>query len=267
MLFRSPGDLTVASDISPVSAINLLEDSARSWYDAGWIDVRRRFQHGLTFLTNITWAKSLTDAPDFRSAMDESAIPQNNSNLRAEKGLACDVRLRYAASLVYELPGWKRQSWMAHLTSGWSLASVFQAQTGMPFTISVFGDTANAGTLLGENPVRANVTGQPLFPAGTQTAAHWFNPAAFATPSAFQFGNAGRNSVAAPGMQLLDMALTREFHLHERLGLQVRGELFNALNHTNLGAPNRFVNTPQFGTITMAMHPGREAQLSARLLF
>jgi len=41
----------------------------------------------------------------------------------------------------------------------------------------------------------------------------------------------------------------------------------NALNHTNLGTPNRYVNEPQFGTITMAMTPGRQIQLSARLSF
>jgi hypothetical protein len=29
----------------------------------------------------------------------------------------------------------------------------------------------------------------------------------------------------------------------ERLRLETRGEFFNALNHTNLGTPNRFVNT------------------------
>jgi len=44
-------------------------------------------------------------------------------------------------------------------------------------------------------------------------------------------------------------------------------ELFNALNRSNLGTPNRFVNTPQFGTITDAATPGREVQLSARLSF
>ncbi len=262
-----PSGVDVASDVTPVSAINLLEDTARSWYDAGWVDVRRRFNHGLTFLTNLTWAKSLTNAPDFRSPMDESAIPQNDANLNAEKGLACDVRLRYVASLVYNLPGWKRQALVERLTSGWSLATVYQAESGMPFTISVFGDTANAGTLLGENPVRANATGLPVFPSGTRTAARWFNPAAFAAPPAYQFGNAGRNTVEGPGLQLMDLAMTREFRLSERWGLQVRGELFNAFNHTNLGTPNRFVNTPQFGTVTMAMDPGREAQLSARLTF
>jgi hypothetical protein len=262
-----PSDVTVASTVQPVSTINLLENSARSWYDAGWVDVRRRFSHGLTFLTNLTWAKSITNAPDFRSPMDESAIPQNDSDLDAEKGLACDVRLRYVATFVYNLPGLNQQAWMSRLTSHWELATVYQAQTGMPFTISVFGDTANSGTTVGENPIRANYTGQPVFPSGTHTSEEWFNTAAFAAPAPYTFGNVGRNTVEGPGMQVADIALSREFHLLESLHLQIRAEGFNALNHTNYGTPNRFVNEPQFGTITMAMHPGREAQFSARITF
>jgi hypothetical protein len=137
----------------------------------------------------------------------------------------------------------------------------------MPFTISVFGDTANSGTVLGENPIRANVTGQPVFGPGTHTAAEWFNPAAFSTPPAYTYGNAGRNSVYGPGMQTLDLAIARTFSITERTTFQVRAEAFNALNKTNLGTPNRYVNEPQFGTITMAMTPGRELQLSARVSF
>jgi hypothetical protein len=262
-----PPDFPVVNSTFPVSAMNMLENSARSWYDAGWIDVRRRFSHGLTFLSNYTFAKSMTDAPDFRSAMDEAAIPQDNSNLRAEKGLACDIRHRFVASFVYDIPSAKSSPVLQRLTTGWSLATVYQVQSGFPFTISVFGDTANAGTLLGENPVRANSTGQPVFPEGTQTTAQWFNKAAFAAPPAFQFGNVGRNTVTGPGMQLLDFAVTRQFRMTERAALQVRAEFFNALNHTNLGMPNRFVNTPQFGTVTMAMHPGRQLQFGARVTF
>ena len=137
----------------------------------------------------------------------------------------------------------------------------------MPFTISVFGDTANSGTVLGENPVRANTTGQPIFGPGTHTAVAWFNPAAFTTPAAFTFGNVGRNSVYGPGTQTLDLALSRTIALTEKANFQFRAEAFNALNKTNLGTPNRFVNTPQFGTITMAMTTGREIQLSARVSF
>jgi hypothetical protein len=96
-----------------------------------------------------------------------------------------------------------------------------------------FGDTANAGTVLGENPVRANSTGQPAFGPG-------------------------------PGMQTLDLATVRSFAIRESARFEVRGEAFNALSHSNFGTPNRFVNTPQFGTITEASTSGRELQVSAR---
>jgi carboxypeptidase family protein len=262
-----PANCPAGAICTPVSTINLLANSAQSWYDAGYINVRRRYAHGLSLLANYTFAKSLSNAPDFRSPMFESAIPQNNSNLAAEKGLACDIRHRFALSAVYNIPGYGASGAIRVLSHNWALSSVYQIQTGFPLTISVFGDTANAGTVLGENPIRANVTGQPIFGPGTHTATQWFNPQAFAAPPAFTFGNVGRNTVVGPGMQTLDLALAREFSLVERMKFQFRAELFNALNKVNLGTPDRFVNTPQFGTITEAATPGRQIQLSARLSF
>ena len=264
-----PGSTTavIQSQTFPVSTINLLENSAQSWYDAGYINLRRRFSHGLSFLANYTFSKNLTDAPDFRSPMDESSIPQNNRDLALEKGPGCDVRHRFALSAVYAIPSYNRAEWTRMVTQNWTFSTIYQIQSGMPFTISVFGDTANSGTVLGENPIRANVTGQPIFGPGTHTADEWFNPAAFASPPAFTYGDVGRNSVYGPGMQTMDLAIQRAFRLTERLNFQFRGEAFNALNKVNLGTPNRYVNTPQFSTITMAMTPGREIQLGARLSF
>jgi len=263
----SSANFVYQSNTFPVSTINVLENSAQSWYDAGYVNVRRRYSHGLSFLANYTFSKNLTNAPDFRSPMDESAIPQNDNNLAAEKGPGCDVRHRFALSTVYDIPSVTAVTWVRLLTSNWHISAVYQAQSGMPFTVSVFGDTANAGTVLGENPIRANYTGAPVFGPGTRTSAEWFNPAAFATPAAYTFGNAGRNSVYGPPLQTMDLALVRSFRLREKLNLQLRGEAFNALNKVNLGTPNRFVNTPQFGTITMPMTPGREIQIGARLSF
>jgi len=272
-----PTDITVSATppancqsgaiCTPVSTINLLANSAQSWYDAGYINVRRRYAHGLSLLANYTFAKTLSNAPDFRSPMFESSIPQNDNNLPAEKGLACDIRHRFSLSAVYAIPGYGDSGVVRALSHNWTLSTVFQVQTGFPLTISVFGDTANAGTVLGENPIRANLTGQPIFGPGTQTAAEWFNPKAFTAPPAFTFGNVGRNTVIGPGMQTLDLALAREFSFTERVRFQFRGEFFNALNKVNLGTPDRFVNTPQFGTITEAATPGRQIQLGARFSF
>jgi carboxypeptidase family protein len=262
-----PDNITIANTTFPVSGINLLENSAQSWYHAGYVNMRRRFSRGWTFLANYTFAKNLSDAPDFRSPMFESAAPQDNSNLRLEKGLACDVRHRFALSMVYNIPAWGQSGFARAVTKDWRLSAIYQAQSGFPFTISVFGDTANAGTLLGENPIRANYTGEPVFGPNTRTADRWFNTAAFTTPAAFRFGNVGRNTVYGPGRQTLDLALQREFAMTETVKLQLRAEAFNALNHTNLGTPNRFANTPQFGTITEAATPGREIQLGLRVSF
>jgi hypothetical protein len=120
---------------------------------------------------------------------------------------------------------------------------------------------------LGENSVRANYTGQPVFGAGTRTPEQWFNPLAFAAPAPYTFGNAGRNTVYGPGMQTLDFALARTVTVTETARFQLRLEAFNSLNKVNLGTPNRFVNTAQFGTITESSTPGRQIQLSARFSF
>jgi hypothetical protein len=266
-----PPTVTVANPddplFSPVSSINLLENTAQSWYDAGYVNVRRRYAHGLSLLANYTLAKSLTNAPDFRSPMYESSIPQNDDDLQAERGPACDIRNRFSLSGVYDAPAWNRSHLSTALTKDWRFSTIYQVQSGYPMTISVFGDTANAGTALGENPIRANLTGQEIFPHGTRNPQQWFNPGAFATPPAYTFGNVGRNSVYGPGMQTLDVAVVRAFSVTERTKLETRGEFFNALNKVNYDVPNRFVNTAGFGTITGAMFPARQIQLSARVSF
>ena len=266
-----PSNITVANPanplVTPVSVINLLENTAQSWYDGGYVTYRHRYSQGVTMLANYTYSKNLSNAPDFRSPMYESTIPQNDNDLNAEKGLACDIKHRFVFSGVFDIPSWNRSSFAKTVTSNWHLSTIYQIQSGYPFTVSVFGDTANAGTALGENPIRANATGQPVFSKGTRNAMSWFNTAAFTTPSAYTFGNVGRNSVYGPGMQSLDFALVRSFALNRRMNLQMRGEAFNSLNKVNLDTPNRFVNTAGFGTITDAMDPARQLQMSARLSF
>jgi hypothetical protein len=262
-----PPNVTVASTTFPVSNINYLENTAQSWYDARYVNVRRRYARGLSLLANYTFAKSLTNAPDFRSPMFEAAIPQNNYDLNAEKGPACDIRHRFALSAVYDLPAWAQNGFTQAVTQHWRASTIFQVQTGFPLTISVFGDTANAGTAVGENPIRANTTGHAIFGSGTHNATTWFNPNAFKAPPAYTFGDVGRNSVYGPGTQTMDLAVVRTFSLTEALKFETRGEFFNAFNHTNLGTPNRFVNTAGFGSITEVTTPGREIQISARLSF
>lgn len=257
----------MTSSTFAVSTINLLENTSQSWYDAGYVNVRRRYAGGLSFLANYTFAKSLENAPDFRSPMFEAATPQNNDDLNAEKGPGCDIRPGFALSAVYNPPAYGRNGLTRALTRDWCGSVEYQAQSGFPLTISVFGDTANAGTVLSENPIRANITGAKMFPSGTRNSPTWFNPGAFTAPPAYTYSNVGRNSVYGPGLQTMDLGLVRSFSLLEKARFEARAEFFNGLNHTNLGTQNRFVNMSSFGSITEVATPGREIQVSARVSF
>ncbi len=263
-----PASTNVFSSNFPVTTMNLLENTAQSWYDAGYVNVRRRYSNGLSFLANYTFAKALDNAPDFRSPMFEAAIPQNNDDLNAEKGPGCDMRHRLAMSTVYNPAAWKRNTLTRVDHSRLARSAEYQVQTGFPLTVSVFGDTANAGTVVGENPIRANLTGQkPVFGRVHAQLHDMVQSYRVRRTSRLYLRQLGRNSVYGPGMQTMDLGVVREFSIAEKARFEARAEFFNALNHTNLGTPNRFVNTSSFGSITEVSTPGREVQLSARLSF
>ncbi len=154
------------------------------------------------------------------------------------------------------------------LLSDWQIAFIYQAQSGFPYTIGVFGDTANAGTLLNVNPIRPDVVpgADPNLPSDERNPDHWFNTAAFATPAAFTFGTATRNSMVGPALAKADLSLERRFEVAPTR-IDFRVEVFNLFNRVNYATPERFVNTPQFGTITMAATPARQIQFAARLNF
>jgi hypothetical protein len=62
----------------------------------------------------------------------------------------------------------------------------------------------------------------------------------FCPPPAGRNGNAPRNFVRGFDAWQTDLAIKREFPLHERLKLQFRAEAFNILNHPNFGTIDNF---------------------------
>ena len=63
-----------------------------------------------------------------------------------------------------------------------------------------------------------------------------------------------------------DLAVNKNFRVTEGIRLQVRGEFFNVLNHTNFGVPNQQSNSTAFETITTT-YPPRQIQFGLKLLF
>jgi hypothetical protein len=56
-------------------------------------------------------------------------------------------------------------------------------------------------------------------------------------PGTRHFGNLGRNSLRGPAFKQWDLAVYKSFNVTEHAVLQVRAEIFNALNHPNFANP------------------------------
>ena len=95
----------------------------------------------------------------------------------------------------------------------------------------------------------------PQYPGGKA-----INPAAFSDPPvdpttglALRQGTLGRNALRAFGAWQWDLAVHRDFPIHESLVLQFRAEMFNVLNHPNFGAPDANLGDPLFGLSTLML--------------
>ena len=99
-----------------------------------------------------------------------------------------------------------------------------------------------------------------------------YNPAAFANPPLYRFGNYGRDpgDIRGPGFASADWALWKEFYFKtplakEETTLQVRVETFNLFNRTNRQNPNNTADDPNAGLIFGILTPMRRMQLGLRL--
>ena len=99
------------------------------------------------------------------------------------------------------------------------------------------------------------------------------NRSAFALVPTYQLtgvavrpGTLGRNTVRLPGFWNLDLALSKNLALTERLKLQLRADMFNGLNHTTYDQVQTNVNAANFGRLTRS-RDARIIQLNARFSF
>jgi hypothetical protein len=189
-------------------------------------------------------------------------------NFDRNRGLSdFDVPHRLVVSGVWELPQFRNSHPLVRtIVGGWQQNFIFTAAKGIPFT--VFSGVDNA--LMGIGGNFADLTGEDWRLSGDRSRgekiAAWFNRGAFRTNAIGTVGTGGRNQLRGPGGWNLDYSLFKNFSFTERARLQLRGELFNAFNHTRLGNPVSTVTSPQFSTITSALDP-RIVQLAAKIIF
>ncbi len=152
---------------------------------------------------------------------------------------------------------------------GWQASLTFQAESGAPFTVwldpSADGSLCNAAQ--GGCALYPNLTGNPH--VSNQSISQWFNPAAFAIPSANTFGSNKRNSLRGPKLTDLDFSLGKTWGLPgwEQGKLGLRMDATNILNHPSFQNPDGKLTDSSVGTITGTTIGGRVLQLAARFSF
>jgi hypothetical protein len=241
-----------------------------------------RFSNGLYFLNSFTWSKALGDseqALEYYAGYYE-ANPQNIRDLQAERGPSSfDVKLINVTSVVYQLPFGKGRKFGSSMNpvfdavlGGWELNGINTANTGTPLNVFYGPSTANDVTGLsndyrGQAFLRPNVSGSAASQSTSQMINTYFAGYTFATPPASTpFGNLGRNAFRTPGLEQWDLAVNKRFRITERVGLQLRSEFFNVLNHTNPGAPDTKTTDAAFGTIRTT-YPPRQIQFGLKAVF
>lgn len=237
------------------------------------LSAEKRMAQGLTMLFSFTGGKIISDSlqtPVNFGPIEQASVTgyQNGKfNRAAERSVdPADVAKRATVSLVYELPFGRNQRGWNRLIGGWQVNTIGVMQTGIPLLVS----GAN-----NQRASRPDSTGKSA-KLDNPTAARWFDTTAFINPSPFTFGNLGRvlPDVRTPGTINWDLSFIKNTRVTERFNLQFRTEMFNFMNHVNLGAPatgfspgpNGLNQSGSFGVITSA-RDARTIQMSLKLMF
>lgn len=231
--------------------------------------VDKRFSGGLQFNANYTWSKAIDDV-ESRDELGGNAGDNafaNQYDRRADRGLSGNhIAHRFIGSATWELPfGAGRafrtgNSILDNIVGGWSTSIIYEARTGSPFGViennaaAIYPTAAtvrsNVVATYRENPNwRSNVLGETFF-----------DPASFAAPAQYTFGNAGRTIAIGPGAIISDLSLLKNIAVSETQRLQLRAEALNFLNHANFALPNQSRGVANFGRVS-GLANGNQARI------
>jgi len=248
--------------------VNLRTPFGASSYHGLDAQLERRYAGGLALTAAYTWSHSIDNIPEQFGSGGGGLMDFRNFNLNRGNS-NFDVRHRFVAAAIYELPLAKsRQGALHYVLGGWQISSLFSVQTGHYFTITV----PNARTRLGATCIGNWWPDRIADPTlETRTADRWFDKAAFVLPrnpdGSWRIGNAGRAILSSDGPFNLDFGLMKAFPLTESVRLQFRWETFNLTNTPTLGDPNSNIESPDFAISRGTVSTPRQMQFALRLEF
>jgi hypothetical protein len=264
-----------------LEAADLLGNYSSSDYDAGTVEIRRRFRSGLNFQGSYTFSKVMTDYSADTTSGSNRFYPYLDN---AQPGLNWaranfDLTHAFKANFVYQLPFGNGHSWapangfLSQLVSRWTVSSIFTWQSGPPFSIlSGIGSLNRTARSLLDNTAYTTSTPQQIAgqlgvyqsngevvlinpkyigPNGTGVGndALTCTPLisdGFCNPQPGTVGNLPINAFNGPVFFNWDLSILKAFPITESRELEFRIDMFNVPNHPTfaVGDSNYPVSNP-----------------------
>jgi hypothetical protein len=265
-----PGDPQERRPYPFYSGFASIQMRGNSSFNSLQFKLEKRLSHGLYFLSAYTFSRGIDDGVPICC---NQPWPDDSYNLKNLKGLAdYQQKDRWVTSFDYLLPFGKGTSILNNnkiadlVVGGWHWTGIFTVTTGFPFTPQMGYDSSNTGTQGFTLPDRL---GNGNLPSGQRNINNWFDLNAFADAADYKYGNSGYNVLIGPGLINLDFGLRKIFNISERQKLQLRLELFNALNHPNFGLPDSNIDDGpgSAGVITSLTGSNRVTQIGLTYRF
>jgi hypothetical protein len=218
----------------------------------------QRRMPGLTLTVAYTWSRTMTETGflnDFDSELERVVSLFDRTHVLVGSG-------------VWELPFGKGRRWgsdwsgaLQQLAGGWKVSAIYRSQSGAPLGFGNF--LLKQGFTIDDVPL----------PKGQRTVDRWFNVDAFERAAGQQLVSNVRtmatrfSNVRGPGYSVWDLGLIKDVAFTDRVTLQLRLEVYNALNHPNFQNPNTTPTSSSFGAITAQNGFPRQVQLATRVIF
>jgi hypothetical protein len=254
------------------NGISFYHDALDTHFNALQVTVAKQLQHGMSLTANYQWARAF-DYNSGYATWDKTLAYGRDSAVREQQLVGYGI---------WQLP-FGRGAWIDpnanrivdEIIGHWQISGTVNWAGGLPFTLS----EGECGlSVPGSAPCYANSpSGQrvglhyhktapnsatyftPLTsPLASQSCASGtapvcpitYNPqGGFTQPGIDQVGNVGRNNYFGPNYINTDMAIQKNFPIHEEILAQFRMDVFNFFNHDNPGLPGGSIDSGG-GTIT-----------------
>jgi hypothetical protein len=247
----------------------ILSDDARSWYDSGIVEVRRRLSDGLRVQASYVWSKAQSDS-FASSTTSQSNYTLREGGLELAKNIAVfDITHQFKFDATYDLPFGRGRmffsdaNWFTNaFIGGWTILPTIRWQSGSPFSlgnvqlvgmtkkelqkeIGVYKDSViNGINVVTYLPVDIIQNTQRAFNIDITTATgygttfggapqgRFIAPAGYGNCISRFAGDCGFNDLIlyGPSFFKFDVALSKRFNIDEKRNVEFRATFLDALN-------------------------------------